>query len=93
MALRARSPRNLQTYLTVKEAAAFLGVSPSTLRNWDRAGRLTAMRHPINGYRLYEREALAWVLGQICRPCQASDGAAPRPPFGSSLVAAAGVRL
>jgi len=27
-------------YLTVGEAADFLGVSPWTLRNWDKAGRL-----------------------------------------------------
>ena len=85
MAPQAQFPRNLQTYLTVKEAAAFLGVSPSTLRNWDRVGWLTAMRHPINGYRLYERETLARVLEQICRPHQARDGADPEPPLGSSL--------
>ncbi len=35
------------------EAAIELEVSPATLRNWDRAGKLTAHRHPINGYRLY----------------------------------------
>jgi len=52
----SRTP-NFKASLTVGEAAAFLGVSPSTLRNWDRAGRLKAGRHPINGYRLYERGA------------------------------------
>ncbi|MBI2039043.1 MAG: helix-turn-helix domain-containing protein [Candidatus Niyogibacteria bacterium] len=40
-------------YLTIKEAAKYLGVSPLTLRNWDRRGKLAATRHPINGYRLY----------------------------------------
>ena len=40
-------------YLTVKEAAKYLGISPLTLRNWDKRGKLTAIRHPINGYRLY----------------------------------------
>ena len=39
--------------LTVGEAAIELEVSPATLRNWDRAGKLTAHLHPINGYRLY----------------------------------------
>ena len=28
-------------YLTVAEAAEFLGVSPWTLRNWDKAGKLS----------------------------------------------------
>ena len=45
-------------YLTIGGAAELLGVSISTLRNWDRAGKLLALRHPINGYRLYERAAL-----------------------------------
>jgi len=36
--------------LTVAEAAELLGVSASTLRNWDRAGKLKASRHPVNGY-------------------------------------------
>ena len=49
-------------YLTVGEAAAFLGVSPWTLRNWDRAGKLTPRRHPKNGYRIYRRDDLAVVL-------------------------------
>ena len=31
----------LGEYLTVKAAAEFLGVCPSTLRNWDRAGKLS----------------------------------------------------
>jgi predicted site-specific integrase-resolvase len=31
---------NLVEYLMVKSAAEFLGVSPSTLRNRDRAGKL-----------------------------------------------------
>ena len=30
--------------MTVKEAAAFLGVSPKTLRNWDRTDKLKAGR-------------------------------------------------
>ncbi|HUY89833.1 MAG TPA: helix-turn-helix domain-containing protein [Pirellulales bacterium] len=49
---------SLGEYLTVGEAADFLGVSASTLRNWDRAGKLKANRHPINGYRLYKRADL-----------------------------------
>jgi excisionase family DNA binding protein len=39
--------------MTVGEAAAELGVSKATLRNWDKAGKLTPHRHPLNGYRLY----------------------------------------
>ena len=48
----------LGDYLTVAEASNYLGVSRSTLRNWDRLGKLKALRHPINGYRLYSRRQL-----------------------------------
>jgi len=57
--------RGIGEYLTVGAAANFLGVSRSTLRNWDRAGKLKAVRHPINGYRLYRREALNELLKSI----------------------------
>ncbi|WP_406698235.1 helix-turn-helix domain-containing protein [Singulisphaera sp. Ch08] len=53
---------SLDEYLTVKMAAEFLGVSPSTLRNWDRAGKLKPHRHPMNHYRLYRRNELEAVL-------------------------------
>jgi len=41
--------------VTIKEAASLLGVSEPTLRRWDDAGKFKARRHPINGYRLYDR--------------------------------------
>lgn len=65
---------NLGDFLTVSEAASTLGVSPSTLRNWDRAGKLKATRHPINGYRLYRREDLAKLIGQLEGPTQEKGG-------------------
>ena len=55
----------LNAYLTVGEAASFLGVSTTTLRNWDRSGKLKAHRHPINGYRLYRREDLEALLRKV----------------------------
>ena len=56
---------NLRDYLTVSEAADFLGVSAATLRNWDRAGKVRATRHPVNGYRLYRREDLSNLLKKV----------------------------
>src|SRR3989338_8085344 len=41
-------------YITIKEAAKILGVSKITLRNWDKAGKLQAHRHPLNNYRIYK---------------------------------------
>lgn len=44
--------------LTIKAAAQVLGVSEQTLRRWDKAGKLRAKRHPMNGYRLYPRDVV-----------------------------------
>lgn len=51
-------PEKLGEFLTVAQAAEYLGVSPSTLRNWDREGKLKAARHPLNRYRLYSMNDL-----------------------------------
>lgn len=40
-------------YLTIAQAAAYVGVSPATLRRWDAGGRLTAARRPGSQYRYY----------------------------------------
>src|SRR4051794_34297408 len=55
----------LAEYLTIGEAASALGVSVWTLRNWDRAGKLKARRHPVNGHRLYRTEDLTAVVDTI----------------------------
>ena len=54
--------KRLDEYLTIKRAAEQLGVAPDTLRNWDRSGKLRAVRHPLNRYRLYRREDLSALL-------------------------------
>lgn len=52
-------------YLTIKEAARLIGVTPLTLRNWDKKGKLAAIRHPINNYRVYDLSDLENFLGKI----------------------------
>ena len=53
---------NFAGYLKIAAAAEYLGVSPSTLRNWDRRQKVQATRHPINGYRLYRKKDLDALL-------------------------------
>ena len=53
-----RAPKKFKGYLTTNEAARLIGVSPKTLRRWDNAGKLKAVRHPINRYRLYKESEL-----------------------------------
>jgi MerR family copper efflux transcriptional regulator len=52
-------------YLTIKGAADFLGVTPTTLRNWDRQRKLVPVRHPLNGYRLYKKADLEELLRSL----------------------------
>ena len=61
----ATTRSTLRDYLTVSQAAAFLGVSASTLRNWDRLGKVAARRHPVNGYRLYVKADLTRLLKRL----------------------------
>jgi DNA (cytosine-5)-methyltransferase 1 len=56
---------NLKGFLTVKQAAAFLGVAPNTIRNWDRDRRIPVYRHPISNYRLIKKTDLEELLRQI----------------------------
>ena len=55
----------LSDYLRISEAAEYLGVSPNTLRNWVNAGKVVAIRHPLNDYRLFKREDLDSLLKQV----------------------------
>ena len=55
----------LSDYLTIGDAAEYLGISTDTLRRWDRAGKLTARRHPVSRYRLYVRKELDALLGRV----------------------------
>jgi len=43
-------------YLTVNEVAKLMGVTPLTVRNWDKASKLLAHRNPVNNYRMYKVE-------------------------------------
>ncbi|HXK40625.1 MAG TPA: MerR family DNA-binding transcriptional regulator [Candidatus Paceibacterota bacterium] len=52
-------------FLTVREVARLLGVTPLTVRNWDSRGKLVAYRNPVNNYRLYKVEDVEVLLRQI----------------------------
>jgi excisionase family DNA binding protein len=48
-------PTGKPDVLTISEAAEVIGVSEATLRRWDKAGKFSPHRHPVNGYRVYRR--------------------------------------
>jgi len=51
--------------ISIKEASSMLGVSKLTLRNWDKDGKLSAFRNPINNYRVYQLEDIEKIINQI----------------------------
>ena len=55
----------INEYVTIKQASIILGVSPLTLRNWDKKGKFRALRHPMNNYRVYRVEDLEKVMKEI----------------------------
>jgi DNA (cytosine-5)-methyltransferase 1 len=71
--------KRLDELLTVKEAAGFLGVSPNTVRNWGRTGKIAELRHPINQYRLFRREDLSAFLQRANQCPEMSAGNVLKP--------------
>jgi MerR family copper efflux transcriptional regulator len=70
----------LSDYLRISEAAEYLGVAPNTLRNWERAGKIVAHRHPVNAYRLFKREELDALLDQVVQQSDESHEVHRRKP-------------
>lgn len=56
---------NLDEYLTVTEAARYVGCSVNTLRNWHASGKLVVHRHPLNNYRLFKISELDRLLKRV----------------------------
>lgn len=52
-------------YLSIKQAAAIIGVTPLTLRNWDKKGVLRPYRNPVNNYRYYRVDQIEAFLREM----------------------------
>ena len=50
-------------YYTINKFAKIIGVTPQTLRNWDRSSKLHPHHTSTNGYRYYSEEQLCAVTG------------------------------
>src|SRR5258705_9933036 len=61
-------------YLTVRQAARYLGVSAQSLRRWDAEGKLKSVRHPGNHYRYYKRSDLEPLKLEYQRAQQVNPG-------------------
>jgi DNA-binding transcriptional MerR regulator len=58
-------PKRGPDVLTIKATAKILGVSEVTLRRWDKSGKFSPHRHPLNGYRCYRRDAVLKLRKRI----------------------------
>ena len=57
--------KKINDFLSIGDAAKFLGVTTNTLKNWEIAKKLVPYRNPTNGYRLYVKEDLEKLLEEI----------------------------
>ncbi len=66
--------KKLDGYVKLREAAKMLGVSPNTLRNWGRSGKLKATRHPVKKKSLNSCSANCWTSARRQMDIAASSG-------------------
>ncbi len=64
--------KRFDEYMQIKEAAEFLGVTPNTLRNWEKEDKIKVYRNPQNSYRLYKKEDLELLLNKIAPALEVS---------------------
>ncbi len=50
-------------YYSVRDLSKLLGVTPQTLRNWDKTGKLKPHHVVESGYRYYSEEQVNRILG------------------------------
>ncbi len=55
-------------FLTVKETAEALGVSPNTVRAWGASGKLPEYRNRLNNYRLFKESDVERLRLKLAEP-------------------------
>jgi len=55
----------INEYLSIAQAANYLGITPNTLRNWEKNGKIKTHRNPFNNYRPYKKSTLEALLKNI----------------------------
>ena len=56
---------NMEGFLNVSEAAKIIGVNTETLRRWDKSGKFSSSRNPINNYRVYRIEHVHQFIKEL----------------------------
>ena len=55
----------MKKYFTVSEVAQEVGVTPTTIRRWDKSGKFKSSRHPINNYRVYTSDQVSNLVNDF----------------------------
>ena len=55
----------MNEYLSLAETAELVGKSKETLRRWDNEGILNAVREPVSNYRVYRKNDVQELLGNL----------------------------
>ena len=55
----------MKEYLSLSETAELVGKSKETLRRWDNEGILNAVREPVSNYRVYRKNDVQELLGNL----------------------------
>jgi len=55
----------MEKYFNISEAAEIIGVNKETLRRWDRSGKFSSTRHPINQYRVYPSSKVNQLVKEL----------------------------
>jgi len=55
----------MEKFYSLKEVAEILNVNKETLRRWDRSGKFSSTRHPINNYRVYPSSKVNQLVKEL----------------------------
>ncbi|MEP2025335.1 MAG: DNA (cytosine-5-)-methyltransferase [Reichenbachiella sp.] len=63
----------MSEYLSLAETSELIGKSKETLRRWDREGILEAVREPVSNYRVYRKNDVQLLLGNLFEEVQEDE--------------------
>lgn len=69
----------MEKFIKVGQAAKLLNTSPETLRRWDKTGKFSSFRHPINNYRVYSESQMDSLIEIIHKNKESLNLTLPQP--------------
>ncbi len=76
----------MKEYLSIAEAAEFIGKSKETLRRWDREGIVNAVREPVSNYRAFKRSDLQLLMGNLFEGAEVQETNYVKPNHEYSVI-------